>query len=279
MKVVFGGTRGTSCIADPAFMAYGGDTTCVLVVGRRGELLILDAGTGLRRITPLLRRSERMKSATLLMTHFHLDHIMGLPSFALLYQREAALTLGAMRRNGMGCREMMHRLMAQPIWPVEAGDLDAAIHFVDLEAEENQEPVYIGGLQIRWCKTPHPGGSTAYRVEEDGVAFVFATDIEWSAATPQERDSLKRLCITPFPANCFAMDGQFTREEYAAFKGWGHGTFEEVAELATEWGLANALVTHHSPHRNDQQLQQLEERAREKYPSCGFARDGLEIIL
>lgn len=279
MRIFFGGTRGTNGTADRRFMHFGGDTTSVLVTGSKGDHVILDAGTGLRRVAEELRNNKTAGSLTLLMTHFHLDHIMGLPSFAPIYSAEAKLTVCAVRRGTAGVRDIMAHLMRQPIWPVELGELRSDLKFRELDGRSVGGPVRIGALCLRWCAVQHPGGCTAYRIEEQERAFVFATDIEWRLMTASQRRAFLKLCVEPRPAQVLAMDGQYTAHDYKAHQGWGHSTWEDVVEVAMSAGISRALVTHHSPHADDRELARREARLQRQMPAARFARDGMEVAL
>lgn len=279
MKIVFGGTRGTSCVADRRFMRYGGDTTSVLVKGDGGDRIIIDAGTGLLRIAHLLVREKTTSSLTILMTHFHLDHIMGLPSFSPIYLAETDLTLVAARHGRVDARGIMDRLMKQPIWPVELSELRSRLRFLELDVRDGERVWAVGNMTVRACLVNHPGGSTAFRIEEHGRAFVFATDIEWRLMSDAQCQAFLSLCHDPAPADCLVMDGQYEQGDYDAHKGWGHSTWEDVLCVAERAGVRRVFVTHHSPHCDDRELTRREACMKKRMRQARFARDGMEVVL
>jgi len=194
MRIVFGGVRGTGSVSQPDSMKYGGETTSVLVEGDKGEKVIIDAGTGIRALGRRIESGPVPPAILLLITHYHLDHIVGLPTLSLLYRPEYRLEIAAPIRDGFSPAQALPALMAQPYWPVQMDDLRAAIQFKNWADPESERAHPFGALEIRWCPVHHPGGCTAYRVDEpaSGRSVVFATDVEWPASTPARPPSAPR---------------------------------------------------------------------------------------
>ncbi len=281
MKVIFGGVRGTSCVAQPEFSRFGGDTTSLLVEGSAGGRILIDAGTGIRQLGERIAAAGSESRALLLMTHYHLDHVMGLPSLPLLYQPGASLLMASPPRAGRTMEKVVRQIMAQPYWPVQMEDLHASIRFLKWKDVAPKAPARFGEFDIRWCSVHHPGGCTAYRVEEreSGASLVFATDIEWALSSPKEKKTFLKLCTEPVPANLLVMDGQYNRRGYAPFKGWGHSTWEDTVDVARETGVGTLLITHHAPRNTDQQLRSLEGLVQKAFARAGLARAGQEVSL
>jgi ribonuclease BN (tRNA processing enzyme) len=139
----------------------------------------------------------------------------------------------------------------------------------------------FGGLRISWCPLHHPGGCTAYRVDEPstGASAVVATDVEWGPAGPAERRAFLDLCARPAPPRLLLFDGQFSRAESARFAGWGHSAWEDAVDAARETGAERLLVIHHGPRRDDGALAAMECEARAALPETRFARGGMEVEL
>ena len=281
MKVVFGGVRGTSCVAQPEFARFGGDTTSLLVEGSAGGHILIDAGTGIRQLGERIAEAGDPSRALLLITHYHLDHVMGLPSLPLLYRPDASVWMASPPRAGRAVEKVVRQLMAQPYWPVQMEDLHATIRFLKWKDVASKKPFRFGEFDVRWCPVHHPGGCTAYRVDEwgSGASLVFATDIEWALSSPKEKGDFLKLCTEPAPAGLLVMDGQFNRRGYAPFKGWGHSTWEDTVDVARETGVGALLITHHAPENSDQQLRNLEGIVRKTFARAGLARVGQEIVL
>jgi ribonuclease BN (tRNA processing enzyme) len=278
MKLIFGGVRGTSPVAQADFLDYGGETTAVLIEGRGGEKIIMDAGTGLRTLDARLRAGLPGAELLLLMTHYHLDHLMGLPACGLLYDKARSVEFAAPRREAFKPGEVVRRILSKPFWPIQLDKLQARLRFTTLPAA----PTSLrrqGGLEIRWCAVHHPEGCHAYRVDEPatGTALVFATDIEWQLSSLEEKNVFLTLCRQPRPANLLVMDGQFSRANLAKFKGWGHSAWEDTIAVAQTAGVNRLLITHHAPQNNDARLQEIERAVRRTWSGAALARDGMEV--
>jgi len=279
MKLVIGGIRGTSCIAQPDFMKYGGETTSVLIEGKGGERVIIDAGTGIRQLGARIEKGGVPNSILLLITHYHLDHVIGLPSFSLLFRPGLEILISAPLREERSPEDVVPPIMAQPYWPVQIEDVRAEVDFLSWEEETSVEPYEFGGLEIRWCPVHHPGGCTAYRIDEKatGASLVFATDVEWSLSTPAEKSTFLDLCRKPVPAHLLLMDGHFDRKQYEKFVGWGHSTWQDDVEIAREAGIGKLLVIHHAPQSDDSVLEKLDAEIGRALPGARLARGGMEI--
>jgi phosphoribosyl 1,2-cyclic phosphodiesterase len=271
MKVLLGGVRGTSSIAQADFMRYGGETTSVLVRGRAGETVILDAGTGIRTLGARLAQ-DPPKEVLLLLTHYHLDHIVGWPSFPLLYQRGVTLRVASSQTVGLKVEQILSQLMNQPFWPVQMDSVLATLRF-------EKTPGHFGELRIRSCPVHHPGGCVAYRLDEPatGASLVFATDIEWKLSTEEEKKSFLGLCREPTPCRLLLFDGHYSRANYPSFAGWGHSCWEDSVEVARAAGAGRLLVIHHAPDSRDEQLDRVKRRLLASFPASDLAQDGMEV--
>jgi ribonuclease BN (tRNA processing enzyme) len=215
----------------------------------------------------------------MLMTHYHLDHVVGLPSLGLIYRPEWAIEMAAPPHGELRLDQIMPRIIARPFWPVQMEDLESRIHFTEL-APGGAE-MLRGDLRIRWCPVPHPGGCTAYRIDEpaSGCGILVATDVEWAAASAEEKDRFLALCREPFPATLLLFDGQYTPEDAASHRGWGHSAWTEAADVADEAGVDALLVIHHDPSRDDDALDGIDAELRCRMPSARLARGGEEVAL
>lgn len=277
MKVIIGGCRGTHPVAQPGFMRYGGETTSYLVEGDAGERILVDAGTGIRPLGARLQAEAGPRPLLLLLTHYHLDHTMGLPALGLLYDRQWHVTIAASRRGRFTVREVLPRLLHAPFWPLQVEDLAASIRFRSLPDASRDRTIRVGRLRVRWCPVHHPGGCTAYRIDEGPHAVVVATDVEWARSSRPERAALTALCRDPFPASVLLMDGQYAHATYAAHAGWGHSTWEEGIALARATGVRRLLVTHHEPEMDDRALDRLAARVKRSWSGARLARAGMTV--
>lgn len=281
MKLIIGGVRGTTPVAQPDFVKYGGETTSLLIEGRSGGRILLDAGTGIRSLGARLAANPGLRSVLLLVTHYHLDHIMGLPSLGLLYDPAWRVKIAAPKHQEFDVESTMRRIMDKPFWPLQVSDLDATIRFESLPTAANGSLLRWDGFEIRWCPLHHPGGCTAYRIDEPetGASLVFATDVEWAESSEEERNLFRTLCVTPKPADLLVMDAQYEPSEYENFRGWGHSTWEEALGLAVALKIPRIRLVHHDPQKSDESLDRLNAEITTRNPAAGLARAREELEL
>ena len=277
MKITFFGVRGTSPVTQPEFSRYGGETTSLLVEGKSGEKIIIDAGTGLRDLGRKVTDEPPDSALLLLMTHYHLDHVIGLPSFFPLYDKQCRITAAAPIQEGRSVQEVLSRIFDEPFWPLQVDTLPARFDFLTLSSG----PLRWGELEIRWAPLHHPGGATAYRIDEPATnaSFVFATDVEWNESTDAEKEAFIKLCADPAPPDLLVFDGQYSDDNYDTYRGWGHGPWQTAAAVAGAVKANRLLITHHDPANDDNYLAEIEKKLKEILPSGALARAGMEVIL
>jgi ribonuclease BN (tRNA processing enzyme) len=280
MKITFGGVRGSCPVAQSDFMQFGGETTSVLVQGKCGEQIVIDAGSGVRELGKLLADSGAGKDVLMLFTHLHLDHVMGLPSLPLIYSPEWSFEFASPAYPVEGLADALRCIINPPYWPLKMEELSARLRFRSLGADGSSCLSY-GNLKIRWCSLEHPGGCHAYRVDEPstGASVVFASDVEWGNTQEARKAELFALCASPHPARLLVMDGQYLPKESSSFVGWGHSTWQEVADVAEHCGILQALITHHDPDRNDEVLEQVRGQIQMHHPWMDLARDHMCVVL
>lgn len=279
MNIIFGGVRGSFPTVGSSVVRYGGSTTSVLVEGADGTRILIDLGSGSMALGQRLQEQSG-RGLTILFSHYHLDHLIGLPVFPQLHDPEWTLEFASPPHGGFDVRRAMNGFMAQPYWPLQLDDLASRRIFVDL-AGRSAAPLRRGGLEIRWCPAPHEGGSTMYRFDEPatGASFVFATDIEWPQATDEGRRDLLELLRKPSPAKALAMDGQYSPEDYAAHTGWGHSTWAHVAEAVRDGGVGQGWIIHHDPSKTDDELDATAGTIRASGAPVRLAREGMVLKL
>lgn len=272
MIVRFWGVRGSIASPGPETSEVGGNTSAVEVVCGSTRLC-LDAGTGLRALGQSMLRArssgERL-DLTLLLSHYHWDHIQGLPFYAPLYAEEAGLTVIGGSSGIMGVREALEHQMKPPVFPVRFDDVGARI--VTREALPGRA-FDVGEATVRTARGNHPGGVVAYRIEHEGVSVVYATDTEHDGTVDP---SLRALAEG---ADVLIYDAQYTPEEYPRKRGWGHSTYLEGIALAHAAGVRDLILFHHDPTRSDRAVAAVEREARALFPRTQAAREGLCLEL
>lgn len=264
-SVMILGARGSVPVSGGDFLRYGGATTCILV-RMAGQTVVLDAGTGLMTIPSVLREEEQRVS--LLLSHPHADHLMGLPMCPLLYQPGSQMDLYAARRGGLGAEEQVRAFMSPPLWPVGPEQLPYPPAFHDLS-----EQLKLGDLTVECMGGVHPGGVTLFRLTGGGRSVVFITDCTLTDGLLPRLKDFARDC------GLLLCDGQYSDAEWPDRSGFGHSTWTTAARLGSACGAKRVRVIHHDPAHTDSQLDAAAEELRRIHPNCGFARAGEEVFL
>jgi ribonuclease BN (tRNA processing enzyme) len=271
LRLFIGGMRGSRPVTGAAFEEFGGDTTSLLVVGSHDERLVLDAGTGMYAVARQLAEAGPGE-VTVLFSHYHLDHTVGLTMNPLFYQSGWSFRLLGPTLAAGGVRDAVTCLLAPPYWPLPVERMSARLEFAEIATEE----LAVGRLRARSCPVPHPGGCRAYRIDDTdgGGSLVFATDLEWQKRTEAEETAFLTMCRTPRPADLLILDAHFARANAKAFAGWGHSAWEDDLEIAQSAGVPRVLLGHHAPDANDEALRVLEQQVKRRSPGSLLAQGG-----
>lgn len=272
MEIRFWGVRGSIAAPGPETMRVGGNTSCV-EVQCGATRIVLDAGTGLRRLGDKMLGEGRPAEATLLLSHFHWDHIQGLPFFVPAYLPGTRLSVFGPVGGRIGVKKAIGRQMSAPHFPVGLGDLGAKIDWNELKPGAR---FTVGEATVSVAKLNHPGGVLAYRIEHGGDAIVYATDTEHYACVDP---ALRQLADG---ASILIYDAQYTPDEYAGKAGrsrvgWGHSTYVAGAEAAKAAGVKKLVLFHHDPQRTDDGVDGIERAARELHEDTIAAHEGMVI--
>jgi phosphoribosyl 1,2-cyclic phosphodiesterase len=273
MRIKFWGVRGSTPTPERRNSGYGGNTTCLEIRLENGTILILDCGSGLRGLGNSLTREfgEQSLHAYIFLTHFHWDHIQGIPFFVPLYRKENSFFFHAVNRQETELKAIIEGQLTSPYFPVDVSILRSTKHFYDL----GFEPIEINGAVIRPAPLFHPQGCVAYRVEGDGGVFVLATDTE--PGSPVHDRSLRELARD---ADVLVYDAQYTPEQLAVEKkGWGHSSWLEGTRIAKESNIKHLVLFHHDPDHEDAFVDGLVENARQEFKNTIGAAEGVEIRL
>jgi len=262
------GARGSMSVSGPRYIRYGGDTSCYQVEVEPGHHLVIDGGTGLRRLEAVL--GPPPLHFTVLFTHYHLDHLQGLPVFAPLYERANRFDFLGVRSGGMGPAEALHLLLRAPLFPVPYDEVPARCRFADLEG-----PLELGPVRVTFVPLCHPGGATGFRLEGERGSIVLASDHE---AGDERMDAA--LAAFARDADVLLHDSQYTEDQVAGpHAGWGHSACLAAARAAERAQVGHLVLTSHDPGRSDDEVDALVARVRTLFPSTEAARPGLSFPL
>jgi phosphoribosyl 1,2-cyclic phosphodiesterase len=280
MRVWICGVRGSTPAPGCEFAAVGGHTSCV-AVGHDGEppRLVLDAGTGLRRLTEVLAGAPFQ--GTLLLGHLHWDHTTGLPFFAAGDREDARVDV-LMPEQGMDAEELLSRAMSPPHFPITPAELRGRWSFASIDEGEYE----LEGFAVVAIEIPHKGGRTfGYRVSDPrGGSLAYLSDHgplacgDGAHGLGPLHPAAKELA---HGVDALIHDAQYTPEELACRRSYGHSAADYGAHLAEATDARRVLLFHHDPARTDQQVAELAAGVRERNPyvEVDVAVEGMVIDL
>lgn len=259
------GTRGSIPVSGPEFLKYGGDTTCLEIRTRSGEVVIVDAGSGIRRLGNLLVKEQLWRYA-LVFTHSHWDHLAGFPFFKPIYHDGAHIDVYGCSFAQESVRSMLSKTMRPPHFPVNFSDLRAELRYFGICGE----PFRIGALEVSSIPLSHPNQGVGLRFTEGGRSVVFLTDNELGHCHPgglgfrEYRDFAQG-------ADLLIHDAEFTPQEYRRVRTWGHSTYTDALRLAMDAGVSRFWLTHHNQERTDAQVDAMVAQCRAAITNAGVS--------
>ncbi len=272
MKVRFWGVRGSIPVPGQTTARYGGNTSCVEVRPRGGAPIIIDAGTGLRRLGKSLMEEafgDGKGQTTILISHTHWDHVQGLPFFSPLYRAGNQVNIFARQRD-MHLEAVFSQQNDSPYFPVPLSALHADVQFHELIEGAKFE---IGNAKISCTRLNHPWIAIAYRIEVDGAAVVYCADTapfadilfghEFIVQAPSLDEPLPPAVAAELAqmragvvalaknADLLIYDTQFTMDEYRLLPHWGHSHPDDAIAIARDANVKRLCLYHHAPMRTD----------------------------
>ncbi|MBI3849006.1 MAG: response regulator [Verrucomicrobia bacterium] len=296
-KVKFWGVRGSIPTPGESTVLYGGNTSCV-EVRADGEIIILDAGSGIRPLGLALMNEFKNQpiNATLLISHTHWDHIQGFPFFIPAYNPKNNLRIRGFEGSSEGLQATLSSQMESPYFPVSMRQMPGHI-----SVEEIQDlDFHIGKVRVKASFANHPGICVGYRLFTSCGSVVYlpdnepyarlrgspdATDTTFSESLTYARKQDEKLVEFIKATDVLIIDSQYDDAEYKSHVGWGHGCLDDVVTLALVAGVKKLFLFHHDPGHDDAQISRMVDWARKLVAMHGeslvveAAREGSEVVL
>jgi len=268
--IKFWGVRGSTPISGPEFNTYGGHTSCVSVYTENNpHIIILDAGTGIVELGQYVL-DQKIRTAHLLISHFHMDHIMGLPLFMPLHDPEFNLHIYS---NHSNMSQFFAEVLFNPtLFPVKWQDVAATVTLHQVQAGD---VMTLGSIEITTLHLNHPGGAMGYRLAHQHKTFCYLTDYEHD-------DGVFDQQLIHFMHNCdYAVcDATYHDHDYShGKKGWGHSTNIRAAQLAKEAHINNLILFHHWYRYDDNVLNENVAQSQAIFKNTRAAHEGMMLAF
>jgi phosphoribosyl 1,2-cyclic phosphodiesterase len=245
------GARGSIPVSGREYVTYGGDTTCLEIRNADDDIIIIDCGTGIRRLGNRLLQEKRHEYSMIL-THAHWDHISGFPFFKPLYFSATRIAIHGCAFAQRSIKNILAKTMEAPFFPVDLSTVKATITFSDACGI----PLTFGGLHVEPINLSHPNMGFGYKFSENGRTFIFLTDNELEHRHPKGRtyDEYLEFC---HGADLLIHDAEYTDEEYQRTRAWGHSRYRAALKLALEAGVSRFGLFHHNQDRPDGAIDEI----------------------
>lgn len=272
MKIKFYGSRGTIPFFSRDNVAFGGNTSCVRI-DHEGETLLIDCGSGLLQYLAEEKQAGRktpFKRTDILISHLHLDHIIGLPAFGALWKPNNNIRIFTKSRNNAPLAKQVFGAFAPPYWPVDLSKNLCA----DLVGIANEEFIVAGGIRVQTFASHHLDGTTAFKLTTDKT-LIYLLDCELDEAWPGH-PALLEFCAG---ADAIIFDASYLPADYPRKQGWGHSTYQHGLRLAQQTGCRQMIFSHFSPCYSDTMLESVQTSIEHPHTLHLAAYDGMELTL
>lgn len=274
MLIRFWGVRGTIPTPGPHTVRIGGNTSCVEVRTSDNQLIILDAGSGIRALGKALQAESKDRIiGNILISHTHWDHIQGFPFFGPVFGRNNRFVLVGQKRFDKRLEEVLEGQFIEPYLPFRYRTLPADL--IVKEVQDGETLIIGNDTRVDVADLNHPGGCLGFRIESGGAVFTYCSDVGHHPDGFDE--NVLRLAQN---ADLFVHDSHFkTVEECQLHADWGHSTWSEAAQVAIEANVKKLGLFHFSPDLSDDEIDQILIQAKKIFPNTIVAKEGLEITL
>jgi phosphoribosyl 1,2-cyclic phosphodiesterase len=248
MKIKFWGTRGSIPVSGREFLKYGGSTTCLEIIDKNNDSIIVDCGTGVKDLGKEFIK-KNINKIFIVFTHQHWDHILGFPFFAPIYDDKNEIIITGCSYTTDDVRAIVSKIMQPPGFPVKFEEIDAKFKFMAMK----KNGIKINNIEIIPIELSHPNGGFGYKFIEDGKTVVFLTDNELRYTHPGGR-SFDEYVEFSRGADLLIADADYIDSEYEYRRTWGHSTWRDALELAISSVVKKLILFHHNQNRTDKQI-------------------------
>jgi len=265
------GSRGSIPVSGKNCIKYGGDTTCIEIRTKSNDIIIIDAGTGIRRLGNQLIEEKRYQY-NIIFTHAHWDHLIGFPFFKPLFIQETEIDIFRCPFPKQYAEKMITKLLAPPNFPKKYNELSAKIVYKD--GCPNQ--FNIGSVTVIPIRLSHPNGGCGYKFVEGEKTFVFLTDNElgYIHFGGLERSAYLEFCSG---ADLLIHDAEYTPEEYKKQIEWGHSSYMDALDLAHDAGVKQLGLFHINQERTDSEMDKIEKDCQKIIKNRHYKLDCLAV--
>jgi phosphoribosyl 1,2-cyclic phosphodiesterase len=257
MNIKIWGSRGSIPVSGKEYLKYGGDTTCVEILTKSGDTIVVDAGTGIRRLGNKLAE-EKCFDLNFIFTHAHWDHLMGFPFFKPLYFKRSTIRMHGCPFHSKFVETILPKVMAPPNFPVKYSDITAQMSYPDACPTGFE----IGSVSVVPIALNHPNGGSGYKFIEDGKTFVFLTDNELGHIHPGGLAFNDYLEFSG-GADLLIHDAEFTPAEYNTYIDWGHSVYTDALDLALKAEVKKLGLFHLNQERTDEEMDKIVTHCRD----------------
>jgi phosphoribosyl 1,2-cyclic phosphodiesterase len=280
MQARIWGCRGSLAAPGADTVRYGGNTSCIEVRLDSGDVLVLDAGTGIRAAGAAMA-DDPPAEVHLLLTHLHMDHLQGLGFFRPLFDPNVHVHIWGPPSPVQPLADRIASYMSPPLFPVRLGDVPCTLTYHDA----TDEPVTIGSATVHARNVAHQGPTVGYRIEEDGRSLAYIPDHEPSLGV--DLDDREAAWISGHDVadgvDVLFHDAQYGDHEYPRHVGWGHSAFEHVMKFAEKADVQRIILFHHDPYHSDEELEALLVDTQRRWKTDGgyvcLAHEGMRVTL
>ena len=273
VKVRFWGVRGSIPVPGPDTVRVGGNTACVELQTQDREVIIIDAGTGIRLLgLDLARRPAERLIAVLMFSHTHWDHLQGLPFFTPATVRQNRVVVLGERRMGRRLEQILAGQMVDAYLPFTLDDLRADL--LIKEVHDGEKLVVGNSTSVLPRRLHHPGGVFGFRIVNQGRTVVYASDVSHPIDKPDPN-----VVDLARNADLLIHDAQYTPEEKQQHADWGHSSWIDAVHVAQQAEVQQLALFHHDPLHTDDDLEKIERQAQAMFPGAFLAREGMEVTL